>query len=128
MAKVPVFISYDYDHDAFLKESLVGQSKLDDSPFSISDWSVKLADPNWEEDARRRIRRVEQVVVICGEHTDRATGVNKEIRIARDEDKTYFLLKGYADKTCKKPTAARDSDNMYKWTWDNLKKLIGGAR
>src|SRR4051794_6158339 len=36
-----VFISYDYDNDAFLKEALVGQSKLPDSPFDISDWSIK---------------------------------------------------------------------------------------
>jgi len=28
--KVPVFISFDYDHDATLKEFLVGQAKNDD--------------------------------------------------------------------------------------------------
>ena len=30
--KVPVFVSFDYDHDARLKDILVGQAKNDDSP------------------------------------------------------------------------------------------------
>lgn len=38
MAKTKVFISFDYDHDETLKEFLVGQSKLPDSPFELADW------------------------------------------------------------------------------------------
>ncbi len=128
MAKVPVFISFDYDHDSDLKTLLVGQSKNEDSPFEISDWSVKEESATWEEDARKRIRRADQVAVICGEYTDSATGVSKEIRIARQEGTPYFLLKGRADKTCTKPKAATEDDKMYTWTWDNLKKLIAGGR
>lgn len=128
MAKVPVFISFDYDHDATLKEFLVGQAKLDDSPFEITDHSIKVASPDWKDKARTAIRRADQVIVICGLHTDTATGVNAEIRIARDETIPYFLLAGYKDGENKKPTAALDSDKMYKWTWDNLKTLIAGGR
>lgn len=126
--KTRVFISFDYDHDEDLKNLLVGQSKNEDSPFEIADWSIKEASPDWKEKARERIRRADVVAVMCGEYTDTASGVSEEIRIARDEEKSYFLLKGRADKTCKKPKAALDSDKMYNWTWDNLKKLIGGAR
>ena len=128
MAKVPVFISFDYDHDQDLKNLLVGQAKNTDSPFEIADWSVKEATGDWKEDARRRIKRVDQVIVLCGEYTDSATGVNIEMRIAREEGKSYFLLWGRADKTCKKPTAALNTNKIYKWTWDNLKSLIGGGR
>lgn len=32
-----VFISFDYDHDARLKDLLVGQSQYPDNPFSIAD-------------------------------------------------------------------------------------------
>ncbi len=39
-----------------------------------------------------------------------------------------FFCNGYADKTCTKPKAAKSTDKMYKWTWDNLKKLIKGER
>ena len=34
----------------------------------------------------------------------------------------------YSDKTCTKPKAASAADKVYKWTWDNLKTLIGGGR
>ncbi|HWF15821.1 MAG TPA: TIR domain-containing protein [Acidimicrobiales bacterium] len=128
MAKVPVFISFDCDHDATLKEFVVGQAKLEDSPFEITDHSIKVGSSDWKTKARTAIKRSDQVVVICGKHTDTATGVNVEIKIARDEATPYFLLAGYSDGGNKKPTAALDADKMYKWTWDNLKTLIGGGR
>ena len=128
MAQTPVFISFDYDHDDDLKVLLVGQAKNEDSPFSIADWSIKEASSDWKDKARARIKRVEQVIVMCGKYTDTATGVNAEIEIARDEKKPYFLLGGRADGGNKKPTAALSTDKMYDWTWDNLKALIAGRR
>jgi glutamate formiminotransferase len=129
MAKKRVFISFDYDHDETLKTFLVGQSKNEDSPFSLADWSIKEhIDDNWKKKARERIKAVDVVCVICGEHTDTATGVSAELKIAQDEKIPYFLLKGYADKTCVKPKAALSTDKIYKWTWDNLKALVGGGR
>lgn len=127
MASQRVYISFDYDNDEDLKNALVAQSRLDDSPFSISDWSIKEASADWKEKARKRIRAVDQVAVICGEHTDNASGVSVEVGIAQGEKIPYFLLKGRADKTCAKPTAA-SSDKVYTWTWENLKKLIAGGR
>jgi hypothetical protein len=43
MAKTKVFISFDFDNDETLKDFLVGQSKLEDSPFELADWSIKEA-------------------------------------------------------------------------------------
>lgn len=129
MGKKRVFTSFDFDHDEDLKTLLVGQAKNSDSPFELADWSIKEAlTGNWEEKARTRIKGVDVVVVICGEYTDTATGVSAELSIAQEEKKPYFLLNGRADKTCKKPKAAKDTDKIYKWTWDNLKILIGGGR
>lgn len=129
MAKVRVFTSFDFDHDEDLRNLLVGQAKLADSPFELSDWSVK--EPmtgDWKEKVRKRIRQVDQVLVICGEYTHNATGVAAELGISKEEKKPNFLLKGRRDKVCTRPTAASANDKMYDWTWDNLKKLIGGAR
>ena len=129
MAKTKVFVSFDYDHDEFLKEALVGQSKHKDSPFELADWSIKEAlTGNWKEKARKRMKAVDVVAVICGEHTDKATGVSAEVEIAQEEKVDYFLLAGYAEKTNKKPKAATSTDKLYNWTWDNLKILIGGGR
>ncbi|MFV7763307.1 hypothetical protein ACNPKZ_22545, partial [Shewanella algae] len=57
-----------------------------------------------------------------------ATGVEAELEIAKEKSKPYFLLAAYPDKTCTKPKNALSTDKVYKWTWDNLKLLIGGSR
>ena len=129
MAKTRVFISFDYDHDETLKTFLVGQAKHPDSPFELADWSIKEhIDDNWKKKARTRIKSVDVVTVICGENTNTATGVGAELAIAQEEGIPYFLLAGYSQKTNIKPKAAKASDKLYNWTWDNLKVLIGGGR
>jgi hypothetical protein len=126
---VRVFTSFDYDHDESLRMLLVGQAKHSDSPFEIHDWSVKEPfSGDWKEKVRLKMRWADQVIVICGEHTDSATGVDTELRIAREEKIPYFLLAGYKDRAYKKPLAALPSDDVYKWTWENLKILIHGGR
>lgn len=129
LPKKRVFISFDYDNDSFLKEAMVGQAKLPDSPFELADWSIKEhIDGNWKAKATTRIRSVDMVAVLCGLNTDTAVGVSAEVKIAQDEGKPYFLLAGYKDKVNVKPTAAKASDKLYKWTWENLKSLIEGNR
>src|ERR1700738_5079797 len=129
MTKKRVFISFDYDHDEILKTFLVGQAALPDSPFELVDWSIKEAlSGNWKQKARTRIKNADMLAVICGEHTNTASGVSAELQIAQAERVPYFLLNGYKLKTCVKPIAALSEDKIYKWDWDNLKALIGGAR
>jgi hypothetical protein len=129
MAHVRVFTSFDYDHDDDLRVMLLGQSKHPDTPFDIADWSVKEhLTGDWQAKVRDRIRRVEQVCVICGTHTHTAKGVAIELAIAREERKPYFLLKGRRDLICYPPTTALAADKTYTWTWDNLKILIAGGR
>jgi hypothetical protein len=129
VAKTKVFISFDYDNDEILKDFLVGQSKLPDSPFELVDWSIKEAiSEDWKKKAKSRIKSADVVAVICGKKTHTATGVSAEVKIAQDEKVPYFLLQGYKDGGCTKPTAAKADDKIYKWTWDNLKSLIGGGR
>lgn len=127
--KKRVFISFDFDHDEGAKIMLAGQAKLPDSPFDFADASVK--EPltgDWKDKVRRRMDNIDVVVVLCGEHTHVAYGVAAELTIAQEKDKSYFLLAAYADKTCTKPSSAKLSDKVYKWTWDNLKALVGGSR
>lgn len=127
--KKRTFISFDYDHDHDIKECLVGQAKNPDSPFEITDMSIK--EPisyNWKENARRRIKSCDVVVVLCGEHTDTASGVTAELTIAQEERVPYFLLRGRSSKPCAWPRHIYTSDKMYDWTWDNLKALFQGAR
>lgn len=129
MANKRVFISFDYDNDEDVKIMLAGQAKLPDSPFDFTDASVKDHLPgDWKDKVRRRMDNIDVVVILCGEHTHKASGVAAELTIAQEKDKPYFHLAAYGDKTCTKPSSAKPTDKMYKWTWDNLKKLIEGAR
>ncbi len=127
--KKRTFISFDYDHDSDLKILLAGQAKNEDSPFDITDMSIKeKIDKGWKEKARTRIKGCDVVVVICGEMTHTAAGVSAELEIAQEEKIPYFLLWGRKDLTCTKPTAALSTDKIYKWTWDTLKSLFNGSR
>ena len=129
MAIKRAFISFDYDYDEDLRTLLAGQSKHPESPFEIKDRSLK--EPltgDWKEKFRRRLANVDVVIVICGEHSHNAAGVAAELRIAKEEGKDYFLLKGRSGQSCTKPTSALSTDKMYNWTWDNLEKLINGDR
>ena len=119
------FISFDFDYDEELRNSLVAQAKLPDSPFSIADYSLRAPlTEKWKVEARYRIRRADLTIVICGEYTDTAKGVAAELTITQEEGKPYFLLKGRPHKTCKKPATALRTDEIYIWTWENLKLLI----
>ena len=82
MAKKRIFVSFDFDNDKVLKNFIIGQSKLPDSPFEVIDHSLKEAAPEkeWEEKARRAIKRSEIVIVMVGSSTYRASGVLKEDR------------------------------------------------
>ncbi len=128
-AKKRVFISFDIDNDEGTKTMLAGQAKSPDSPFDFTDASVKhhLAG-DWKEKVKRRMDNTDQMIVLCGQKTHTASGVAAELEIAQERKVPYFLLAAYSDKTCTKPTTAKSTDKVYNWTWDNLKKLIGGAR
>ncbi len=129
MAMKRAFISFDFDHDAELRDALIGQAKNSESPFRIADWSVREPfETNWKSKVRRRIRQTDLTIVICGEHTHTAAGVAAELTITQEEGKPYFLLWGRPKRTCKKPKMAHSSDKIYNWTWENLKSLIAGAR
>ena len=121
--KKRVFVSFDFDHDRALKDFIIGQARLPDSPFDIFDHSLKEAAPerDWVNKARSAIRRSEIVLVIAGTQTYRARGVLQEVAMARDEAVPIVQIIGYKDRDCRPvPNAGR----VYAWTWENLKKLL----
>ncbi|PHQ31381.1 TIR domain-containing protein [Rhodopirellula bahusiensis] len=124
MAKKKVFVSYDFDNDKALKEFLIGQSKLPDSPFEIVDFSLKEAAPEktWLEKARVAIGRADVFVVLLGPKTNAAPGVLKEVAVATGFEKPRFQLIGY--KNGQSSWAVVGGGRTYKWTWDNLKALL----
>ena len=125
MARKRVFISFDFDNDADLRDNLVAQSKHPESPFSMVDCSLRVAyDEQWRQRVRNIVRGADLTIVICGAHTDTAKGVAAELTITQEEGKPYFLLRGRPHRTCAKPAMARVSDEIHAWNWPNLQQLI----
>lgn len=124
MAKKHVFVSFDFDNDRKLKEFIIGQARLTDSPFDVIDHSLKEAAPlkSWEDKARAAIKRSDIVLVMVGPHTHTASGVLKEVRMAREERVPIVQVIGYKDGNY---TAVPDGGRLYAWNWENLKKLLG---
>lgn len=124
MAKKRVFVSFDFDNDKVLKDFIIGQSRLADSPFEVIDTSLKEAAPmkTWEDKARVAIKSSDIVVVMVGPKTHNAPGVLKEVAMARDEEIPIVQVIGYKDGNY---TAVPDAGRLYAWNWDNLKKLLG---
>jgi hypothetical protein len=124
MRKTKVFVSYDFDNDKVLKDFIIGQAKLPDSPFEVSDHSLKEAAPqrDWETKARAAISRADKFIVMLGSTTRYAPGVKKEIAIAKQLGKPRFQIIGYRDGS--RDWAVPDAGVTYSWNWDNLKKLL----
>jgi hypothetical protein len=125
--KIRVFVSYDREHDGDLHELLAEQASKAASGFEITAVSRGRA-PEREDALRREIRDVDEVIIICGEHTQDSERVGNELRIAQEEKRPYFLLWGRREMMCTRPTTAKPADSMYSWTWEILREQILSLR
>jgi hypothetical protein len=123
--KKKVFVSFDFDNDKILKEFLIGQAKLEDSPFEISDYSLKEAAPekDWLDKATAAINRSDIFIVMLGPKTKTASGVLKEVNVASRLNKSRFQIIGYKDGSA--DWAVPNGGRTYSWDWESLKKLLG---
>ena len=124
MSKKRVFVSFDFDNDKTLKEFIIGQARLPDSPFDVADHSLKEAQPqrDWEAKARQAIARAEVFLVMLGPRTRYASGVLKEVKMAIDLGKPRYQIIGYSNGSS--DWAVSGGGRVYSWNWDNLKKLL----
>jgi hypothetical protein len=128
MSESRVYVSFDIDHDRELYERLLAQAR--GSGFCVSAESEFVSSSDrWNERARLRIREADQMIVICGEHSEASQSMSAEIRIAQEEQTPYFLLWGRGGAMCKKPIGAKSAEGMYKWSRDTLEDQVAiGAR
>lgn len=124
MAKKKVFVSFDFDNDKVLKDFIIGQAKLEDSPFEVTDVSLKEEAPvkTWLDKARAAISRCDVFIVMLGSKTRNASGVLKEVTVANDLKKVKFQVIGYTDGS--ETWAVPNAGSVYRWNWENLKKLL----
>lgn len=112
-----VFISFDIENDGELYELLLAQSRSPSSGFAVLGGSERSTETEvGSERVRRRIREADQVIVICGKHTETSTRMSAELLIAQEEQTPYFLLWGRREIMCTKPIGAKPAEGMYSWT------------
>ena len=116
MSPVRVHLSFDLAHDVDLHDRLTAQARRPAS-FTIASRSDggELSD-EWTERTRSAIAAADEIIVLCGEHTDASAHVSLELALAQAAAKPYVLLWGRRDSMCKKPKSARSDDSMYCWT------------
>jgi hypothetical protein len=113
---VRVYLCFDLEHDRDLHDRLLVQAQGGSTFAIVSRSEAGEMTEAWTARVRGRITDADEVVVICGEHTDASRRVSAELEIARQEKKPYVLLWGRRECMCKKPRAARADDGMYVWT------------
>lgn len=125
--KKKVFISFDFDNDQFLRDSLIGQCKHEGTPFDMEDWSVKEPwdKSDWKKNCLAKIKKCDLVIVMVGEKTSTCSGVKAEIAMAKEAGVPVVGIKGYSEKNCSLPDGL---EKYYKWTWENVKILVNGGR
>jgi len=134
MADPRAFISFDFDHNETEKNLFVGQSKNSKTPFSIQDWSAKSSMPQsqWEAIVKEKINKSNMLIVLVGKTMASATGVAKEIKMAKDQNVPVFgVYVGGADSTSNLPDGLARNRTI-KWNWDDIaaavKQMMGEGK
>ena len=97
MAKVKVFLSFEFGKDNELHHNFYAQS-AEHSCYEIEDYSMKEAykphnDRSWLKEARALISQSDIVIVVTGQDTHNAPGVEKEVTIANQLGKPIFQIR-----------------------------------
>jgi len=134
MADPRAFTSFDYDHNETEKILFIGQSSHSKTPFSIQDWSAKSSMPQsqWEAIVKDKINKSNMLIVLVGKTMASATGVAKEIKMAKDQNVPVFgVYVGGADSTSNLPDGLARNRTI-KWDWDAIaaavKQMMGEGK
>jgi len=120
------FISFDFDHDTTEKHLFVGQSKNSKTPFSIEDWSSKSSLPQeqWEALIKEKINKCNMLIVLCGQTMASASGVSKEIAMAKNQDVPVFGVYVDGANSSSNLPAGLARNRTISWDWDHIANAI----
>jgi hypothetical protein len=126
MAEPRAFISFDVDNNTNEKNLFAGQAYNSKTPFSHQDWSAKSALPQsqWEEFMKQKINRTHFLIVLVGRSMGSATGVAKEITMAKTQSVPVFGV--YVDGANSSSTlpAGLARNRVIDWTWPGIANAV----
>ncbi|MGK0372908.1 MAG: CHASE2 domain-containing sensor protein [Glaciecola sp.] len=126
MADPRAFISFDFDHNVTQKNLFVGQSKNSKTPFSIEDWSSKSSLPQsqWEALIKEKIGKCNMLIVLSGKTMASATGVSKEIAMAKDQNIPVFGVYVDGANTTSNLPSGLARNRTIAWNWDDIAAAV----
>jgi hypothetical protein len=121
------FVSFDFDHDDTQRDMFCGQGKKDSpTPFVVQDWSSKYALPNktWEQSIREKISRCHMVIVLVGGSMASASGVPKEIAMAKELIVPAFGVYVDGAGTASTLPVGLPRNRVIAWKWASIAAAI----
>ena len=128
MATVNIFASFEFDKDANLKNNFYEQAK-EHSYHRVRSSSLHEAYPTseWQDKARAAIKGCDLVIVLIGQDTHSAKGVEVEVDIANSLGKPIFQVRPRG-----RPYSGVDDLEIVPWKWTSINRkidaLCGGGR
>ncbi len=126
MSDPRAFISFDFDHNESEKMLFVGQAKNSRTPFKIEDWSAKISMPEdeWKKIVEEKIKQTNMLIVLVGRFMASAKGVDKEIKMAKDNDVPVFgVYVGGANNSSNLPYGLQRNRTI-EWCWEDISKVV----
>lgn len=115
-----IFISFAVE-DRKYRDFLVQQAKLDKSPFSFIDMSVKEPWRNheWQRMCRIKIKKSDRMIVLLSKNTWHAGGVHWEIKCAKEEGIPIIGMHIKKNDKGAIPPGLKGK-KIIEWKWDNI--------
>jgi len=126
MADPRAFLSFDFDHNETHKVLFAGQAKNSKSPFAIQDWSAKspMAQSQWEAIVKEKVNKCNMLIVLSGKTMASATGVAKEIAMAKSQNVPVFGIYVDGANTSSGLPTGLARNRVISWDWTNIAAAI----
>jgi len=126
MADPRAFLSFDFDHNDTHKMLFAGQAKNSNTPFSIQDWSAKsaMAQSEWEALVKEKINKCNMLIVLSGKTMASASGVSKEISMAKAQNVPVFGVYVDGANTSSNLPTGLARNRAIAWDWDDIAAAI----
>ena len=124
MAKVKVFLSFEFDKDGELYRNFLQQAARGDSDHDFEDCSMDEAyqphNDSWKKKAAEQIALSDIVIVLLGDDTHNAPGVEVEMTLKNQQDKPGFQIR----PTTRTTGTVNGGGDVISWVWKKIDAKI----
>lgn len=121
MPTLHIFVSFEFDKDNDLKNSFFEQAKnLTHHRVKNSSLNESYPDQHWQQKARKAIEKCDVVIVLIGQDTHNAPGVETELEIASQLRKPIFQVRPQQ----RTYTGVQSLGKPIPWLWKRINEKL----